>query len=73
MTKEEALLLRKLYPEYTVTRTMVQRSKRHHYYATEAEEAMRAIAGTNERAAQIVAEIDQRRRLARKRRSQQGD
>ena len=42
VTKEEAKLLRELYPEYKVTRTMVQDSKRHHYYATEHEGMMRA-------------------------------
>ena len=47
VTKEEAKLLRELYPEYKVTRTMVQDSKRHHYYATEHEGMMRAIASTN--------------------------
>ena len=58
VTKEEALLLRKKYPDYKVARTMVQRSGRHRYYATEREDMMRDIASTNYRAAQIVAEID---------------
>ncbi len=58
VTKEEAKLLRELYPEYKVTRTMVQDSKRHHYYATEHEGMMRAIASTNYAAAEIVARID---------------
>lgn len=67
VTKEEARILRELFPEYTVTRTMVQRSKRHRYYATESEEMMRAIAGTNERAAEIVARFDRQREMRQKR------
>lgn len=71
VTKEEARVLRELYPEYKVTRTMVQDSKRHHYYATESEGMMRAIAGTNHAAAEIVARIDRERELKRKRLIQQ--
>lgn len=71
VTKEEARLLRELYPEYKVTRTMVQDSKRHHYYATEDERMMRAIADTNDAAAEIVARIDKERELRRKRLNQQ--
>lgn len=63
VTKDEAHLLRKLFPAYKVTRTMVQDSKRHHYYATEHEELMRAISGTNPEAAEIVARIDRARQL----------
>lgn len=70
VTKEEARLLRELYPEYKVTRTMVQDSKRHHYYATEEEGMMRAIADTNDAAAEIVARIDKERELRRKRLNQ---
>ena len=65
VTKEEAKLLRELYPEYKVTRTMVQDSKRH--YATEHEGMMRAIADTNYAAANIVAQIDKERALRKKR------
>lgn len=61
VTKEEARILRELYPEYKVTRTMMQDSKRHHYYATESEGNMRAIASTNHLAAEIVARIDRER------------
>lgn len=71
VTKEEAKLLRELYPEYKITRTIVQKSKRHHYYATESEGMMRAIAGTNDRAAEIVANIDREREQRKKRQSQQ--
>ena len=69
ITKSEALLLRELFPEYTVTRTMTQDSKRHHYYATEAEELMRAIADTNQRAAELTAEFDRIQQLKRQRQS----
>lgn len=71
VTKEEARLLRELYPEYKVARTMRQDSKRHHYYATESESMMRAIADTNQAAAEIVARIDRERELKRKRLIQQ--
>lgn len=72
VTKEEARLLRELFPDYKVTRTMRQDSKRHHYYATESEEMMRVIAGTNDAAAEIVARIDRSRELKRKRMNRQG-
>lgn len=71
VTKEEARVLRELYPEYKVTRTMKQDSSRHHYYATEAEGMMRAIASTNSAAAAIVARIDRERELNRKRHERQ--
>ena len=51
---------------------MVQDSKRHHYYATEHEGMMRAIAGTNYAAAEIVARIDKERAIRRKRLERQG-
>jgi len=71
VTKDEARVLRELYPGYTVVRTMVQRSKRHRYYATEEEGMMRAIADTNARAAKIVARIDRERELKKKRLNKQ--
>ena len=71
VTKEEARALRELYPDCRVTRTMVQRSNRHRYYATEREDMMRTIAGTNERAADIVARYDRERELRQKRLTQQ--
>ena len=67
VTKDEAALLRSLFPEYKITRTVIQDSHRHHYYATEKEEMMRAIAGTNQRAAELVAEFDASRNLRRRR------
>ena len=71
VTKEEAMILRDLYPEYKVTRTMIQDSKRHQYYATEKEELMRTIASTNHYAAEIVARMDRDNELAKKRIAQQ--
>lgn len=47
-------------------------SKRHHYYATEHEGMMRAIADTNYAAANIVAQIDKERALRKKRAELQG-
>lgn len=73
VTKDEARILRELYPEYKITRTMVQDSKRHHYYATEKEELMRAIAGTNQQAADLVARFDREKELRRQRLIQQGE
>lgn len=67
VTKEEARKLRELYPDHKVVRTMVQRSKRHIYYATEREDMMRSIAKTNDAAAAIVARLDRERELRRKR------
>lgn len=73
VTKDEARILRELYPEYGVTRTMVQDSKRHHYFATESEELMRAIASTNHRAAELVAQFDREKELNRQRLIRQGE
>lgn len=67
VTKEEARKLRELYPDYKVVRTMIQRSRRHIYYATEREDMMRSIAKTNDAAAAIVAQSDRDRELRRKR------
>lgn len=71
VTKEEARVLRELYPDYKVTRTMVQRSNRHRYYATEREDMMRTIAKTNDRAAELVAQFDRERALRQKRLAEQ--
>ncbi len=72
VTKDEARILRKLYPDYPVTRTMVQDSKRHHYFAAEKEELMRAIADTNHKAAEIILQIDRERMLRHQRMTAQG-
>lgn len=72
VTKDEACILRKLFPSYRIVRTMVQDSKRHHYYATEAEEMMRAIAATNYAAAEIVNRIDKEKELRQQQIIQQG-
>ena len=63
VTKDEAAILRKLYPEYKIPRTMVSDSKRHHYYATEHVALMRAISSTNHFAAEIVNEFDRKAKL----------
>lgn len=63
VTKQEASLLRKLFPEFKIARTMVHDSKRHHYYAVEDVELMRAISNTNTTAAEIVKKIDNNKNL----------
>ena len=35
VTKDEAIILRQKIPEVSITRTMKQKSKRHHYYCEE--------------------------------------
>lgn len=67
VTKEEKELITRLFPQFKVARTMRQDSKRHHYYAVEAECVMRAISGTNEQAAAIIAGFDKRHRLEKAR------
>lgn len=59
VTKQEATLLRNLFPEFKVARTMIHDSKRHHYYAVEDEDVMRAISDTNTTAAEIIKKIDE--------------
>lgn len=66
VTKEEAMLLRELYPNVKITRTMVHKSKRHRYYAPEIYGMMKAIADTNNRAAEIVAQMDKERSFRKK-------
>lgn len=61
ITKAEKQYLEKLFPNCRFPRTMKQDSKRHHYYCTESEDMMRAIADSNIRAAEIVAEYDRER------------
>lgn len=72
VTKDEARILRELYPEYRVARTVAQDSKRHHYFATEKEELMRAIASTNHRAAEFVAQFEREKEWNRQRLIRQG-
>lgn len=50
-------------PYYRFPRTMKQDSKRHHYFCTEAEDLMRAIADSNSKAAELVKEFNQMRTL----------
>lgn len=68
ITKDEKMLLEKLYPQYKYPRTMKQRTKRHHYFCTESEELMRTIADTNSAAAELVREFDRRRAMRERRR-----
>lgn len=63
ITKEEKDLLVRAFPKEKFPRTMRQDSKRHHYFCTESEELMRAIAGSNSYAAELVKEFDRQRHL----------
>ena len=73
ITKEEKDLLVKLFPRQKFHRTMKQDSKRHHYFCTESEELMRAIAHSNYHAAQFVKEADRRKKLREARKKHFGD
>lgn len=70
ITKAEKERLENLFPQYKYPRTMKQRTKRHHYFCTEAEELMREIADTNDAAAELVKEFDRQRELRKRRRRQ---
>lgn len=72
ITKEEKDLLVKVFPKEKFPRTMRQDSKRHHYFCTESEELMRAIAGSNSRASEMVKEFDRRRQLREARKKMWG-
>lgn len=63
ITKEEKDLLVKMFPDCKFPRTMRQDSKRHHYFCTESEPLMRAVAHSNFRAAACVQEFDRQREL----------
>lgn len=63
ITKEEKMFLAKMFPGEKFPRTMAGDSKRHHYFCTESEELMRAIADSNSRAAELVKEFDRQRQL----------
>lgn len=63
ITKEEKERLVKLFPNCKFPRTMKQDSKRHHYFCTESEDLMRAIADSNTAAAECVKEFDRQRAL----------
>lgn len=43
ISKEEAIAIRKMYPNVHIVRTMKQRSSRHRYYMEEARGAMNQI------------------------------
>lgn len=68
ITKEEKVLLAKMFPREKFPRTMAGDSKRHHYFCTESEELMRPIAGSNSCAAELVKEFDRQRQLRETRR-----
>lgn len=59
-------------PYYRFPRTMKQDSKRHHYFCTESEELMRAIADSNAQAAMLVKEYDRRNELRQARQKLSG-
>lgn len=74
ITKQEKDLLAKLFPHCKFPRTMKQDSKRHHYFCSENEEMMRAIAGSNAVAAERVREFNRHRVLrAARRKNQSGE
>lgn len=54
-------------PYYRFPRTMKNDSKRHHYFCTESEELMRAIADSNSYASELVKEFDRRNNLRKAR------
>lgn len=58
ITKEERELLGRMFPHEKFPRTMVHDSHRHHYYCTEREDMLRAIAGSNDKAAEILIEME---------------
>ena len=66
ITKAESMKIREAYPNATIVRTCIQKSKRHHYYLPEAEKYLRLIVDTNERAAAICSQIDKGRERRRK-------
>lgn len=61
ITKEESNLIRDVYPDAGIARTMKQRSKRHRYYLTEDEKYLRLIVSSNSAARDIIKEVDDRR------------
>lgn len=68
ITKAEKEKLVKLFPKCKFPRTMKQDSKRHHYFCTEREDLMRAIADSNSDAREFVRELDRQRELRASRR-----
>lgn len=67
ITKAESQKIRKVYPDAGITRTCVQKTKRHHYYLTEYEPYLRMIVDTNESASEICSRIDKNRNRRRNR------
>lgn len=54
ITKDEAMRVRKVYPEAEIRRTMKQKSKRHRYYLPELEKYLMVISDTNTEAAEVL-------------------
>ena len=54
ITKSEAKKIRDEYPQVSISRTMKQDSKRHHYSVQESDNVLELIADTNEKAAEIL-------------------
>lgn len=69
INKAEAQKVRYVYPDAGITRTCVQKTKRHHYYLTEYEPYLRLIADSNEAAAEICRRIDRNRERKRRNRN----
>ena len=62
INKEEAQIVREVFPDAELARTMKQDSKRHHYYLAEDERYCKLIAKTNTEAKRVVDENEARRR-----------
>ena len=60
ITKNECDVVRARYPNLYIPRTCKQKSKRHHYYLTEAIPYLKLISDTNYLAAEILAEKESR-------------
>lgn len=54
ITKDECIKVRKRYPRVQITRTCIQKSKRHRYYMPESPELLRVISDTNSVALQLL-------------------
>jgi len=54
ISKSEAALIRKLYPDALITRTCIQKSEHHKYYIPEVHKYLILIADSNAQAAEIV-------------------
>lgn len=66
ITKPESERVRQAYPNATIVRTCIQKSKRHRYYLPESEKYLRLIVDSNNKAAEICQQIDKNRERRRK-------